>query len=76
MASFTGLAAARHALLSRPGWDVERQGLFGAPEIPVVVSDESHVTIFAALQMLGMGRDRVIRVADGRPGADAGRRAA
>ena len=63
MASFTGLAAARHALLARQGWDVERQGLFAAPEIPVVVSDESHVTIFAALQMLGMGRERVIRVA-------------
>ena len=63
MANFTGLAAARHALLARAGWDVERQGLFGAPEIPVVVSDESHVTIFAALQMLGLGRDRVVRVA-------------
>src|SRR4051812_46818707 len=62
MASFTGLATGRHALLDAQGWDVERRGLFGAPEIPVVVSDESHVTIFAALQMLGMGRDRVIRV--------------
>ena len=74
MASFTGLAAARHALLARLGWDVERQGLFAAPEIPVVVSDESHVTIFAALQMLGMGRERVIRVAtdeQGRMRADA-----
>ncbi len=74
MASFTGLAAARHALLARQGWDVERQGLFAAPEIPVVVSDESHVTIFAALQMLGMGRERVIRVAtdeQGRMRADA-----
>ena len=62
MASFTGLAAGRHELLRRAGWDVERQGLFGAPDLPVVVSDESHVTIFAALQMLGMGRDRVMRV--------------
>ena len=69
MASFTGLAAGRHALLAKTGWDVERQGLFGAPEIPVVVSDESHVTIFAALQMLGMGRDRVIRI----PTDDQGR---
>ena len=64
-----GLAAGRHALLARAGWDVERQGLFGAPELPVVVSDESHVTIFAALQMLGMGRDRVTRV----PTDDQGR---
>ena len=62
MASFTGLAAGRHALLAKTGWDVERQGLFGAPELPVVVSDESHVTIFAALQMLGLGRDRVTRI--------------
>jgi glutamate/tyrosine decarboxylase-like PLP-dependent enzyme len=69
MASFTGLAAGRHALLARAGWDVERQGLFGAPEIPVIVSDESHVTIFAALQMLGMGRERVIRI----PTDDQGR---
>jgi glutamate/tyrosine decarboxylase-like PLP-dependent enzyme len=69
MASFTGLAAGRHALLRRAGWDVERQGLFGAPELPVIVSDESHVTIFAALQMLGLGRDRVTRV----PTDDQGR---
>jgi len=62
MASFTGLAAGRHALLRRAGWDVERQGLFGAPEVPVIVSDESHVTIFAALQMLGLGRERVTRI--------------
>jgi glutamate/tyrosine decarboxylase-like PLP-dependent enzyme len=69
MASFTGLAAGRHALLERQGWDVERQGLFGAPDVPVIVSDESHVTIFAALQMLGMGRDRVTRI----PTDDQGR---
>src|SRR4051812_19072832 len=69
MASFTGLAAGRHDLLRRAGWDVERQGLFGAPELPVVVSDESHVTIFAALELLGLGRDRVIRV----PTDDQGR---
>ena len=66
MASFTALAAGRHALLEAAGWDVERNGLFGAPEVPVVVGDETHVTIHAALQMLGLGRDRVVRVpADG-----------
>src|SRR5512140_919306 len=69
MASFTGLAAGRHALLQRVGWDVERQGLFGAPDLPVVVSDESHVTIFAALQMLGLGRDRVTRIPTDAQGA-------
>jgi glutamate/tyrosine decarboxylase-like PLP-dependent enzyme len=62
MANFTALAAARHALLERAGWDVERQGLFGAPEVPVVVGSEAHVTIHVALQMLGLGRDRVHRV--------------
>src|SRR3954447_4043400 len=74
MASFTGLAAARHDLLRRGGWDVERQGLFGAPEVPVVVSDESHVTIFAALELLGLGRERVTRIPtddQGRMRADA-----
>ena len=63
MANFTALAAARHAVLSRAGWDVESKGLFGAPPIEVIVGDEVHVTILAALQMLGLGRDRVTRVA-------------
>ena len=63
MASFTALAAGRHALLERAGWDVERDGLFGAPELPVVVGAEAHVTIHASLQMLGLGRERVHRVA-------------
>lgn len=66
MASFTALAAARHALLRRMAWEVEEQGLFGAPPFTVVTSEESHVTIFAALQMLGLGRERVVKVpADG-----------
>jgi len=63
MANFTALAAARHAVLRDVGWDVESQGLFGAPPIDVVVGDEAHVTVLAALQMLGLGRDRVHRVA-------------
>jgi glutamate/tyrosine decarboxylase-like PLP-dependent enzyme len=62
MANFTGLAAARHALYRRLGWDVERKGLTGAPPITVITSDESHVSIFASLQMLGLGRDQVIRI--------------
>jgi glutamate/tyrosine decarboxylase-like PLP-dependent enzyme len=62
MASFTALAAARHHLLDRVGWDVERHGLFGAPPIDVVVSDEAHRTIFTALRMLGLGAERVQRV--------------
>jgi glutamate/tyrosine decarboxylase-like PLP-dependent enzyme len=62
MASFTALAAARHAVLERAGWNVEDDGYVGAPPIAVVVSEESHVTIFASLQMLGLGRARVHRV--------------
>jgi glutamate/tyrosine decarboxylase-like PLP-dependent enzyme len=74
MASFTALAAARHAVLERAGWNVEDDGYVGAPPIEVVVSDESHVTIFVSLQMLGLGRKRVHRVAtddQGRMRADA-----
>ncbi len=62
MANFTALAAARHAVLRGLGWDVESQGLFGAPEVPVIVGADAHSTIFKALAMLGMGRDRVLRV--------------
>src|SRR5215213_6700282 len=63
MANFTALAAARHRVLERAGWNVEDDGEFGAPPIAVVVGDETHVTIFASLQMLGLGRARVHRVA-------------
>lgn len=62
MANFTGLAAARHAILQKQGWNVETQGLFGAPPITVVVGDEVHVSILKALSMLGLGYERVIRV--------------
>jgi len=62
MANFTGLAAARHALLAREGWDVEARGLYGAPEITVVIGGEAHSTLLKALAMLGLGRERVIRV--------------
>jgi glutamate/tyrosine decarboxylase-like PLP-dependent enzyme len=62
MASVTGLAAARHALLAAAGWDVERDGLFGAPPIRVVVSNEVHVSVLKALSLLGFGRERAHRV--------------
>jgi glutamate/tyrosine decarboxylase-like PLP-dependent enzyme len=62
VANFTALATARHALLAKAGWDVEARGLYGAPEIEVIVSDESHITLFAALQLLGLGYKRVRRV--------------
>ena len=73
-ANFSSLAAARHALLERAGWDVERRGLFGAPPIEVVLGGEAHVTIHTALQMLGLGSERVHRVAvdgQGRMKSDA-----
>jgi len=59
IANFTGLAAARHALLARAGWDVENDGLFRAPELTVVVGEEAHVTVRKALALLGLGRSRV-----------------
>jgi glutamate/tyrosine decarboxylase-like PLP-dependent enzyme len=62
MANFTALAAARHALLQRAHWDVEARGLFGAPEIQVVVSGEAHPSVTKALGLLGLGRERVVRV--------------
>lgn len=74
MANFTALSAARHALLKRAGWDVESDGLFGAPPITVVIGAEAHPSVQKALGMLGMGRQRVIRVpvdAQGRMRADA-----
>ena len=62
MANLTGLAAARHALLAAAGWDVEARGLFGAPELTVVVGAQVHVSVLKALSLLGLGRERVLRV--------------
>lgn len=62
MAGFTCLAAARSQLLKRQGWNVEKQGLFGAPEINVIVSEEVHITILKAFSMLGLGSERITRV--------------
>jgi len=74
MANVSGLAAARHALLARKGWDVEKHGLFGAPPITVVVGEEVHVSVLKALGLIGLGRERVVRVpvdTQGRMRADA-----
>jgi glutamate/tyrosine decarboxylase-like PLP-dependent enzyme len=68
MANLSALAAARHAVLERAGWDVEAQGLFGAPPITVVVGDEVHVSALKALSLLGLGRDRIVRVPADRQG--------
>jgi glutamate/tyrosine decarboxylase-like PLP-dependent enzyme len=69
MANFTALAAARTAILARAGWNVEADGLFGAPEIKVIVSDEVHVTVEKGLAMLGLGKARVTRVPTNENGA-------
>ncbi len=74
MANFVALAAARHAVLAEVGWDVEDQGLAGAPPITVVVGEEVHATVLKAVSMLGLGRERVVRVpvdSQGRMRADA-----
>jgi len=74
MANFTALAAARHAVLRAVDWDVESDGLFGAPAITVVVGAEVHASLVKVLALLGLGRDRVVRVpvdAQGRMRAEA-----
>jgi len=74
MANVTALAAARSAVLARAGWDVEAHGLAGAPALRVIVSDESHATVFNALRLLGLGRDTPVRIPtddQGRMRADA-----
>ncbi len=73
MANFTALAAARHYVLEQAGWDVEADGLWGAPPITLVVGDEVHVSVMKALGLLGFGRARVVRVpADGQGRMRAG----
>lgn len=62
VANFTALAAARHAVLARAGWNVEANGLFGAPEVTVVVSQEAHPSVTKSLGLLGFGRTRVKKV--------------
>ncbi len=62
VANFVALAAARHAVLARVGWSVEADGLFGAPPVTVVVSEEAHASLVKALGLVGFGRNRVVKV--------------
>ena len=74
VAHVTALAAARHRVLHTAGWNVEADGLFGAPPVTIVVGEEAHPTLFKALGILGLGRGRVVRVpvdGQGRMRADA-----
>ena len=73
MANFAALAAARRSVLLAHGCDVDRTGLHGAPEITLVAGEQAHATLFKAFGMLGLGRERVIRVpADGQGRMRAG----
>jgi glutamate/tyrosine decarboxylase-like PLP-dependent enzyme len=74
VANLCGLAAARHAVLERVGWNVEAEGLFGAPSVTVIVGEEAHTTLFKGLGLLGLGRKRVVKLPvddQGRIKADA-----
>jgi glutamate/tyrosine decarboxylase-like PLP-dependent enzyme len=69
LANFTGLAAARHAVLRRLDWDVEESGLQGAPQIRVIVGADAHASLLLALRFVGLGRARAERI----PTDDEGR---
>ena len=69
MANFTGIAAARHALLERAGWDVEADGLTGAPAIRVLVGEQVHASLLVAVRYAGLGAGRAVRVAADDQGA-------
>jgi glutamate/tyrosine decarboxylase-like PLP-dependent enzyme len=62
MANMSCLVAARHAVLQAAGWDVEADGMFGAPPVAVIVGDEAHPSLMKALGLAGFGRNRVTRV--------------
>ena len=62
VANFVGLAAARSEVLRRTGWDVEGDGLFGAPPIEVLIGADAHTTVFGALRYLGLGSGRVTTI--------------
>jgi glutamate/tyrosine decarboxylase-like PLP-dependent enzyme len=69
MANFSGLAAGRHAVLRRAGWDVEEDGLQGGPAVRVIVGADVHASVLVALRYVGLGRGRAERV----PADDEGR---
>ena len=69
MANTAALTAARDQQLARWGWDVQRKGLFGAPELTVVIGEAAHTTLVRALGVVGLGRERVVRI----PADDQGR---
>ena len=74
VANFTALAAARNRVYWDIDWNVEADGLIGAPPITIIVSEETHPTVFKSLGLLGFGRNRVVRApVDGQGRIDASR---
>lgn len=72
VANFTALAAARNRVYADVGWDVDANGLIGAPPLTILVGAETHPTVFKSLGMLGFGRDTAIRIpVDGQGRMDA-----
>jgi glutamate/tyrosine decarboxylase-like PLP-dependent enzyme len=68
-ANTTCLAAARHAVLAGAGWNVERDGLIGAPALRIVCGEQAHATVYTSLRLLGLGAETAIRI----PADDQGR---
>jgi glutamate/tyrosine decarboxylase-like PLP-dependent enzyme len=62
LGNLCALAAARHAVYTRIGWDIEGDGMVGAPPVTVVIGGEAHPSVFKSLGLLGLGRNRVVRV--------------
>ncbi len=62
VANITALAAARHEVYTKAGWDIEADGLIGAPPVSVVIGDEAHPSVFKSLGLLGLGRNRVTKI--------------
>src|SRR5258708_2393371 len=67
-ANTTCLAAARNAVLARAGWDVERDGLIGAPAVRILCGEQAHATIYTSLRLLGLGAETAIRIPADDPG--------
>ncbi|MBD3867307.1 MAG: aspartate aminotransferase family protein [Acidobacteria bacterium] len=62
MANFTALLCARNTVLERAGWDLAKNGLFGAPPVTVLMSDCGHGTVHSALRMIGVGSDQILEI--------------
>jgi glutamate/tyrosine decarboxylase-like PLP-dependent enzyme len=62
MANFSGIIAARHGILKKKGWNVEAQGLVGAPTIRIIVGEEIHASMLKALALAGLGTENLIKV--------------